>query len=63
MPIIVRFDRPVANKAAVEKAMTVTSQTPNVGAWVWLTDSSGIQEAVFRTKSYWAANQQITFTA
>ncbi|GAB3205569.1 Ig-like domain-containing protein [Marinactinospora thermotolerans] len=56
MPIIVNFDLPVENKAAVEAAMEVVSEKPAEGAWNWFGD----QMAVFRTKEYWEPYQKVT---
>jgi len=59
MPIIVDFNHDVTNKAAVEKALQVYSGQPRAGAWLWASDS----EAVFRTHSYWPANQPVKLVA
>ena len=59
MPIRVYFDEPVADKAAVESHLQVTSSTPTDGAWSWLTDS----EVHFRPSTYWPANTQVTVDA
>lgn len=59
MPITISFNRPVADRKAVEKALQVTSRYANLGAWYWVNDST----AIFRTKKYWKANQKIAFTA
>ncbi|MBO2460999.1 L,D-transpeptidase [Actinomadura violacea] len=59
MPIILRFDRPVADKAAVEKVLHVTPDKPVEGAWRWI----GSQEVVYRTKTYWQPHQTVQFRA
>jgi lipoprotein-anchoring transpeptidase ErfK/SrfK len=59
MPIRVYFDDPVADKAAVESHLQVTSSTPTDGAWSWLTDS----EVHFRPSTYWPANTEVTLDA
>jgi lipoprotein-anchoring transpeptidase ErfK/SrfK len=59
MPLIVNFNRPVTNRKAVERSLQVVSEEPNQGAWLW----NGNEQAIFRTKKYWAANQKIAFTA
>jgi lipoprotein-anchoring transpeptidase ErfK/SrfK len=59
MPIRVYFDDPVADKAAVESHLQVTSSTPTDGVWSWLTDS----EVHFRPSTYWPANTQVTVDA
>jgi lipoprotein-anchoring transpeptidase ErfK/SrfK len=59
MPIIVLFDRAIANRAYVEKALEVKSDKGDLGAWHWVSD----QEVVFRTEKYWQPHQNVTFTA
>ncbi|MCW2534197.1 MAG: uncharacterized protein JWP62_3767 [Blastococcus sp.] len=59
MPIRVYFDDPVADKAAVESHLVVTSSTPTDGVWNWLSDS----EVHFRPSQYWPANTEITLDA
>ncbi|GGS72533.1 lipoprotein [Planobispora rosea] len=59
MPIIVDFDVPIRDKAAVEKALTVRSETPVEGAWHWTGDT----RAIYRPRHYWPAGQQVGFTA
>ncbi|WP_344968471.1 L,D-transpeptidase [Salinactinospora qingdaonensis] len=56
MPVMVEFDYPVQNKAAVEAAMEVTSEKPAQGAWNWFSD----KRLVFRTKEYWEPFQKVT---
>ncbi|MGI8334083.1 Ig-like domain-containing protein [Actinomadura scrupuli] len=55
MPVILHFDKPVANREQVEKNLEVRSTVPVVGAWHWL-DS---QSLVWRTKKYWPANTKV----
>jgi lipoprotein-anchoring transpeptidase ErfK/SrfK len=59
MPIRVYFDDPVADKAAVESHLLVTSSTPTDGAWNWFSDS----EVHFRPSVYWPPNTQVTLDA
>ena len=59
MPIRVYFDEPVADKAAVESHLLVTSTTPTDGVWNWFSDS----EVHFRPSQYWPANTEITLDA
>ncbi len=58
-PIIVRFNRPVKNRAAVEKVLEVTPQKPVEGAWRWIDD----KQVIYRTKTYWEPHQKIEFDA
>ncbi|MFI6519239.1 Ig-like domain-containing protein [Spirillospora sp. NPDC050679] len=59
MPIMLRFNRPVADRAAVERALKVTPDHPVEGAWRWI-DS---QQVIYRTKTYWKAHQKVRFNA
>lgn len=61
-----RFSRPITNKAAVERHLSVTATndatgvtTPVVGAWGWLDDRT----AVFRPKSFWPGRSTIRITS
>lgn len=49
MPIMVNFDTPIDNKAAVEDAMVVRTPSPVEGAWFWKSDT----EAIYRPAYYW----------
>ncbi|WP_324278183.1 Ig-like domain-containing protein [Blastococcus brunescens] len=59
MPIRVWFDDPVADKAAVESHLEVTSSTPTDGVWSWFNDA----EVHFRPSTYWPANTEVTLDA
>ncbi|MFD2093302.1 L,D-transpeptidase [Blastococcus deserti] len=59
MPIRVFFDDPVADKAAVESHLQVTSSTPTDGVWSWLSDS----EVHFRPSAYWPAHTEVRLDA
>ena len=57
MPIMLNFNRPITNRAAIERSLSVTTSKPVVGAWYW--DSS--QTLVFRPRGYWPANTNVSF--
>jgi lipoprotein-anchoring transpeptidase ErfK/SrfK len=59
MPLRVYFDHPVADKAAVESHLKVTTSTPTDGAWSWMNNS----EVHFRPSQYWPANTHVTLDA
>ncbi|MGB9378914.1 MAG: L,D-transpeptidase [Mycobacteriales bacterium] len=60
MPIIMRFDRPVLDPTAIEKAMQVSSvPASQPGAWYWLSKT----EAHYRPPTYWPAHATITLAA
>jgi lipoprotein-anchoring transpeptidase ErfK/SrfK len=58
-PIIVRFQNPVANRAAITGLLTVSMSQPVDGAWHWF----GSKEVHYRPKDYWPAGEQITMAA
>ncbi|ETA66542.1 L,D-transpeptidase [Haloechinothrix halophila] len=59
MPISVRFDEPVTDKAAAERALSVTS-TPEVeGSWAWLHD----RQADWRPREYWPEGTKVKAAA
>ncbi len=57
MPIILNFSRPIQNRAAVERSLSITTSKPVVGAWYW--DNS--QTLVFRPRDYWPAHTTVSF--
>ncbi|WP_205474737.1 Ig-like domain-containing protein [Nocardioides sp. SYSU D00038] len=56
MPVVVQFDLPVADKAAMERQMKVTSSPQQPGAWRWFSDN----EARWRPKKYWKPGTEVT---
>jgi lipoprotein-anchoring transpeptidase ErfK/SrfK len=59
MPIVMRFEREVTDRVAVERALQVRSSKPVQGAWHWFDG----QTLVFRTKDYWPRDTDVTFNA
>lgn len=55
MPVVVSFDLPVADKAAFERHMSVTSTPAQPGAWHWISD----QEVHWRPRTYWRAGTDV----
>jgi lipoprotein-anchoring transpeptidase ErfK/SrfK len=55
MPIIVRFNTTVRDRAAVEQALTVTSSKPAEGAWSWVSGT----EVHYRPKEFWPAYSDV----
>lgn len=56
MPVVVTFDLPVTDRAAIERAMSVTATPAQPGTWHWLSDS----EVHYRPKTYWQAGTQVS---
>jgi lipoprotein-anchoring transpeptidase ErfK/SrfK len=59
MPIMLTFDHPITDKAAVERALTVTASRPVVGAWYW----DGSEAVDFRPRDYWPAGTMVTLSS
>ena len=55
MPVIVTFDLPVTDRAALERQMRVTSTPAQDGSWHWLNDN----EAHWRPAEYWQAGTEV----
>lgn len=60
MPVSVLFDRPVGDRAAVERRLRVTSVPPVEGSWSWLKDHSGRDRVDYRPRGYWPAGARVT---
>jgi lipoprotein-anchoring transpeptidase ErfK/SrfK len=58
MPIKLLFSHPIINKAAVERALQITTSKPVTGAWDWQGDTT----LDFRPQNYWPAGTKISFT-
>jgi lipoprotein-anchoring transpeptidase ErfK/SrfK len=54
-PIVIRFDKAVQDKAAVESRLTVATTTPLVGSWHWVNTS----EVHFRPEHAWPTHSQV----
>jgi lipoprotein-anchoring transpeptidase ErfK/SrfK len=63
MPIILYFSQPITDKAAVERALQVTTSKPVVGAWYW-DDPCNMAAtcAYFRPRDYWPTGTTVSFT-
>ena len=56
MPIILYFSQPITDKAAVERALQVSTSVPVVGAWYWDEPCNmAVTCAYFRPRDYWPA--------
>jgi lipoprotein-anchoring transpeptidase ErfK/SrfK len=62
-PIRLQFDAHVADRAAVERNLSVETSVPVEGAWGWLPDEGGGSRVVWRPKEYWPAHTTVTVTA
>ena len=63
MPIILYFSQPITDKAAVERALQLTTSKPVVGAWYWDEPCNMAATcAYFRPRDYWPAGTTVSFT-
>ncbi|MCU1684759.1 MAG: hypothetical protein JWQ81_5498 [Amycolatopsis sp.] len=60
MPIALNFTNPVADKAAVEKALTVETTPKTEGSWAWMEGDTSVH---WRPKDYYAANTKVVVNA
>jgi lipoprotein-anchoring transpeptidase ErfK/SrfK len=58
-PLVVKFDHPITDKAAAERALEVTTTPEQTGSWYWLSPS----ELHYRPQSYWQPHTTIQLTA
>jgi lipoprotein-anchoring transpeptidase ErfK/SrfK len=62
MPIILFFDRPISDRAAVERALQIKASKRIVGAWYWDGQCRLAPECLyFRPRRYWPPHTQVSF--
>ncbi|WP_169739951.1 L,D-transpeptidase [Actinospica robiniae] len=54
-PVVITFTQPVKDKAAIERALTVTSSPQQTGSWGWLSDT----RVDYRPQSYWKTGTKV----
>lgn len=54
-PVVIEFAQPITDRAAVERALSVTSDPPQAGSWGWLSP----QRVDFRPQSYWKPGTKV----
>lgn len=62
-PIRIQFNEHVEDRAAVERALSVTTSVPVEGSWGWLPDEGGGSRVDWRPREYWPAGTEVTVTA
>ncbi|MHC3467410.1 L,D-transpeptidase [Streptomyces sp. 7R007] len=60
MPVSVVFNKPIRDKAAVERRLKVTSSPAVEGSWSWMTDRDGRDRVDFRPRTYWKPGTAVT---
>lgn len=58
-PIILQFDAPVGDKAAVERALRVTTEPAVEGGWAWLPDEAAGSRVHWRPREYYPAGTRV----
>jgi lipoprotein-anchoring transpeptidase ErfK/SrfK len=59
LPIGVWFNQPVADRAAVERRLQVSSSKPVTGGWRWFSD----REVHYRPRTYWPSGSRVVLQA
>jgi lipoprotein-anchoring transpeptidase ErfK/SrfK len=59
MPVVVSFDIPVSDRAAIERHLSVETAPVQKGSWHWISDT----EVHWRPKSYWKPGTEVTVNA
>ncbi|BBY98783.1 L,D-transpeptidase [Mycolicibacterium fallax] len=62
-PIILQFDAPIADKAAVERALAVHTEPAVEGSWAWLPDEAAGSRVHWRSRDYFPAGTTVRVTA
>ncbi|GAA3388913.1 L,D-transpeptidase [Streptomyces roseoviridis] len=60
LPVSITFNKPIHDKAAVERKLKVTSSPAIEGAWSWLKDRDGKDRIDYRPKEYWKPGTSVT---
>ena len=64
MPIILYFNHQITDKAAVERALQLTTSKPVVGSWYWDDPCNMATVCLyFRPRNYWPADTTVSLTA
>jgi lipoprotein-anchoring transpeptidase ErfK/SrfK len=64
MPIVLYFDRPVSNRAAVERALQIKTSKRVMGSWYWDGHCRIAPLCLyFRPRHYWPTHTRVSFTA
>ena len=61
MPIMLTFTGRVTHRKAVERALSVTTSRPVVGAWYWDRTWDGNTTVSFRPRKYWSPGTRVSF--
>lgn len=62
-PIAITFDKPVTDRAAVERKLSVQTSVPVEGSWAWLPSAPGTDRVHWRPREYWPAGTEVAVSA
>ncbi len=62
-PVIIQFDSPISDKAAVERVLKVTTDPAVEGSWAWLPDESQGSRVHYRPREYYPAGTKVSVDA
>jgi lipoprotein-anchoring transpeptidase ErfK/SrfK len=62
-PVILQFNASISDKAAVQRALSVTCDPPTEGSWAWLPDEAKGSRVHWRTKEYYQPGTNVTVDA
>jgi lipoprotein-anchoring transpeptidase ErfK/SrfK len=60
MPVSITFNKPIHDRAAVERKLSVTASPAVDGAWSWMKDRNGKDRIDYRPKAYWKPGTKVT---
>ncbi|WP_328971477.1 L,D-transpeptidase [Streptomyces sp. NBC_00239] len=60
MPVSITFNKPIHDKAAVERKLAVTASPAVDGSWSWMKDRDGKDRVDYRPKEYWKPGTDVT---
>ncbi|MFF5757445.1 L,D-transpeptidase [Streptomyces longwoodensis] len=60
MPVSITFNKPIHDKAAVERKLKVTASPAVEGAWSWMKDRDGKDRIDYRPAKYWKPGTDVT---
>ncbi|MEB3069780.1 L,D-transpeptidase [[Mycobacterium] vasticus] len=62
-PVILQFNGPISDKAAVERALTITTEPAVEGSWAWLPDEVQGARVHWRSRDYFPAGTTVSVAA
>lgn len=60
MPVSITFNKPIQDKAAVERRLEVTASPAVDGAWSWIKDRNGKDRVDYRPERFWKPGTEVT---